>query len=57
VAWNEITRREYRRDDLAYASDLRDWEWVLLVPRAVQKSGLALPEERKCGLKDDTFCF
>jgi len=57
VAWNEITRCEYRRDDLAYASDLRDWEWVLLVPRAVQKSGLALPKERKYGLKDDTFCF
>lgn len=32
MAWTEITRRQYRRDDLAYASDLRDREWALLVP-------------------------
>ena len=32
MAWTEITRRQYRRDDLTYASDLRDREWALLAP-------------------------
>ena len=31
MAWTEIIRREYRRDDLAYANDLRDRERTLLV--------------------------
>ena len=31
MAWTEITRRQYRRDDLTYESDLRDRKWALLV--------------------------
>jgi putative transposase len=30
MAWTEITREQYRRDDLRYASDMRDAEWLLL---------------------------
>jgi transposase len=30
--WTEITRRNYDRDGLRYASDLRDAEWVLIEP-------------------------
>jgi len=30
MAWTEITRRHYRRDHLAYASDTTDAEWLLL---------------------------
>ena len=30
MAWTEITRPQYRRDDLRYASDMRDAEWLLL---------------------------
>ena len=26
--WTEITRAQYRRDELAYASDTRDGEWA-----------------------------
>ena len=37
MAWTEITREQYRRDALRYASDMMDAEWVLvelLLPRA-----------------------
>jgi putative transposase len=30
MAWTETTREQYRRDDLRYASDMRDAEWLLL---------------------------
>jgi putative transposase len=30
MAWTEITRTQYRRDHLAYASDMTDAEWLLL---------------------------
>jgi Putative transposase of IS4/5 family (DUF4096) len=32
MPWTEITRPQYRRDDLRYASDLRDPEWELIAP-------------------------
>jgi hypothetical protein len=32
MAWAEITRRQYRRDDLRYASNLTDDEWSLIKP-------------------------
>ncbi len=32
MPWTEITRRDYRRDGLRYASDLTDAEWSLLEP-------------------------
>jgi hypothetical protein len=28
--WSEITRAQYRRDDLRYASDVSDREWELI---------------------------
>jgi transposase len=37
MPWTEITREQYRRDDLRYASDMTDAEWGLierLLPRA-----------------------
>jgi transposase len=30
--WTETTRRQYRRDDLRYASDMTDAEWALIEP-------------------------
>ena len=30
MAWTEITRKQYRRDGLRYASDMTDKEWILL---------------------------
>ena len=30
--WTEITRRQYRRDGLRYASDMTDGEWALIEP-------------------------
>ena len=32
MAWTEITRRQYRREGLRYASDLTDAEWALVEP-------------------------
>src|SRR5690242_9492982 len=32
MSWTEITRREYRRDGLRYASDLTGGEWQLIAP-------------------------
>jgi len=32
MPWTEITRRDYRRDGLRYASDLTDEEWALITP-------------------------
>ena len=37
MPWTEITREQYRRDALRYASDMTDAEWGLikrLLPRA-----------------------
>jgi putative transposase len=32
MSWTEITRRQYRRDGLRYASDMTDAEWKLIEP-------------------------
>jgi putative transposase len=32
MSWTEITRRQYRRDQLRYASDLTDGEWQSIAP-------------------------
>ena len=32
MAWTEITRWQYRREGLRYASDLTDAEWALIEP-------------------------
>jgi putative transposase len=32
MAWTEITRRQYRREGLRYASDTTDLEWGLMLP-------------------------
>ncbi|WP_042711004.1 transposase, partial [Komagataeibacter europaeus] len=43
MAWTEITRAQYRRDDLEYASDLRDAEWALIAPLMPEKKRLGRP--------------
>lgn len=32
MSWTEITRAQYRRDELRYASDMKDEEWKLIEP-------------------------
>lgn len=32
MPWTEITRAQYRRDGLRYASDTRDAEWAVIAP-------------------------
>jgi putative transposase len=32
MSWTEITREQYRRDGLCYASDMTDAEWIIVEP-------------------------
>ena len=32
MAWTETTRQHYRRDELRYASNLKDGEWDVIAP-------------------------
>ncbi len=41
VAWTEIPRAQHQRDNLKYASDLRDAEWALIAS--------LLPEKKRPG--------
>lgn len=43
MTWTEITRAQYRRDDLEYASDLRDREWALIAPLMPERKRLGRP--------------
>jgi transposase len=46
MAWTEITRVQYQRDGLRYASDTTDAEWALIEPN--------LPPPARCGRKRKT---
>lgn len=50
MAWTEITRPQYRREGLRYASDLTDAEWALLAPLLPPASRLGRP--RATDLRD-----
>src|SRR5487761_2769497 len=43
MAWTEITRRQYQREGLRYASDTTDEEWAVIEPH--------LPPPAACGRK------
>lgn len=43
MTWTEITRAQYCRDDLEYASDLRDREWALIAPLMPERKRLGRP--------------
>lgn len=45
MAWTETTRRHYRRDELRYASDLKDREWELIAPLLPPPSRRGRPRE------------
>ena len=45
MAWTEITRRQYRRDGLRYASDLTDAEWAVIEPYLPPAKPLGRPRE------------
>ncbi len=45
MAWTEITRPQYRRDGLRYASDATDEEWVLIEPLLPPPSERGRPRE------------
>ena len=44
MTWTEITRAQYQRDDLNYASDLRDAQWALIAPLMSRKKRLGKPQ-------------
>lgn len=43
MAWTEITRAQYRRESLRYASDLTDNEWALIEPFMPEASKIGRP--------------
>jgi putative transposase len=43
MSWTEITREQYRRDGLRYASDTMDAEWTLLAPFMPERYRLGRP--------------
>jgi putative transposase len=45
MSWTEITREQYRRDYLRYASDTTDAEWELLSPFLPRPSRVGRPRE------------
>ena len=45
MSWTEITREQYRRDHLRYASDTTDAEWQLLSPFLPGASRVGRPRE------------
>jgi putative transposase len=45
MSWTEITRRQYRREGLRYASDLTDAEWALLTGFMPERSHLGRPRK------------
>jgi len=45
MAWTETTRPHYRRDELRYASDLKDREWEVIAPLMPEPSPLGRPRE------------
>jgi len=45
MAWTEITRGQYRRDGLRYASNLTDQEWDILACFMPERSHLGRPRE------------
>jgi len=49
MPWTEITRAQYRRDGLRYASDMTDEEWALIVRRLPPRQRLGRP--RKVALR------
>jgi putative transposase len=45
MAWTETTREHYRRDELRYASDVKDREWAVIAPLMPAPSRLGRPRE------------
>src|SRR2546429_9015099 len=45
MVWTEITRRQYRRADLRYASDVTETEWRLLAPLMPPPCKVGRPRE------------
>lgn len=43
MSWTEITREQYRRDSLRYASDVTDGEWKLIAAFMPERSPLGRP--------------
>src|SRR5216683_7412436 len=46
MAWTETTRRNYRRDELRYASDTRAGEWAQIAPLLTAPCRLGRPRKR-----------
>lgn len=57
MAWTEITRRQYVRSGLRYASNLTDAEWSLLQPLMPPPSPIGRPRETDLRLVVDAILY
>jgi hypothetical protein len=48
MAWTEITRPNYRRDGLRYASDTADAEWAVIEPHLPPPATAVGPAKPTC---------
>ena len=57
MAWTEITREQYRREGLRYASDATDAEWALIEPHLPAPARLGRPRETDLRAVVDAILF
>lgn len=57
MTWTEITRAQYRREGLRYASDLTDTEWKLIEPLMPPPSLIGRPRETELRLVLDAILY
>ena len=53
MSWTEITREQYRRDGLRYASDTTDAEWKLIEPLMPARCRRGRPREISLRVVDE----
>src|SRR5664279_1938597 len=57
MSWTKITRRQYVRAGLRYASDLTDCEWALLEPLMPPPSPIGRPRETDLRVVMDAILY
>jgi transposase len=57
MAWTEITREQYRREGLRYASDTTDAEWALVEPHLPAPAKRGRPRETELRAVVDAILF
>lgn len=57
MPWTKITRPQYRRDELRYASDMTDREWQLLMPHLMRRGRVGRPRKVELRMVVDAILY